>query len=151
MPSRRQMILTELLARARSISIDNGYATDAGERVFFGEAPEFGDSDQDPVNAIVMVVQDSQPQDRSQIVADTVAVEFQATARADLEQPYVAAEDLLSDIMRAVEQPDRTLGSLAKGEMAIGAIRTVPREPGMTSVAMGVTYVVPYHRRWGQP
>jgi hypothetical protein len=147
--TQRRAILAQLLAYAGAITVENGYETDGGLRVYFGESPALGEDD--PPTAIALVVLESLPQPRGGFIEEPVDVEVQALARASLDEPYIAAEVVLGDIMRAFEQADRTLGGLVKGEMTIGAIRTVPREAGSTTVGVSVVYRLSHLRRWGQP
>lgn len=145
--SRRQLILAALLTRAGSITVENGYATDAGARVFLGEEVQLGEDD--PPSAIALVVQDSVPTQSTGYIDEPLDVEVQALVRADLEQPHIAAEVLLADIKHAFETGDRTLGSLLKGEMTLGPTRVVPRQPGALTVGVGVTYRTRFLRQWG--
>lgn len=148
-PSWRVTLLQAVVARLCAIRIEQGYETDAGRRVYLGEQIDL--SSDDPPTAIAVVVNDSRPAERGGFVAELLTVECQAIAKADLESPYLAAEWVLRDITAAMEQADRTLGSLLKGEMQVGPVRVVPREPGMTTVAVGISYHLPYTRQWGIP
>lgn len=148
--SLRQQIIEAFLARIQRITVENGYDTNAGERVFLGESPELGEDD--PPNAIAIVIGETSPQYQGMNVFETIPFEFQALAKvADLDFPYIATEVILGDIIRAVEQDDRTLGGLVTRQIELGTIRTLPREPGMTTVGMSVTYFAPHVRSWGRP
>lgn len=145
--SRRQQILAALLTLAGTVTVENGYATDAGLRVFLGDEVMLGDDD--PPSAIAIVVQDSVPSQPTGYIDEPLDVEVQALVKADLEQPYIAAEVLLADIKQAFETADRTLGGLLKGEMTLGPTRVVPRQPGALTVGVGVTYRTRFLRQWG--
>ncbi len=146
---KRQRILEAIRSRLEAIRTPE-YATDAGDRVFVGEIPALGPDD--PINAIAVVVGDSAPKYQAQHVFETVPIEVQAHVRVEqADTPYIDAETLLGDIVKAIESGDRTLGHLLKGTLEIGAIRTVPRDAGTTTIAIGITYNATYHRLWGQP
>src|SRR5689334_19008021 len=106
--SRRQTILERLRDRCGAIAIADGFETNAGEHVFLGEAHGFGPDD--PPIAIVVVVGEETPKYTGENIAIDLPIVFQALASADLDEPWIAVEQLLSDIKRAVELPDRTLG-----------------------------------------
>jgi hypothetical protein len=147
---KRQQILEALAERLGAISVENGYLTNAGERVYLGETPELGNDD--PVNAIAIVVQDTDTRYQGMQVLESIPIEIQALARAEnLDAAYLSSESILGDIIRAVEQEDRTLGGLVKQQIQLGSTRTLPREPGMTTVGIGITYRTDFTRAWGQP
>lgn len=155
--SLRERVLEAFAARLTEIRVgtDTLYRTNAGDRVHIGEAPSLGDDD--PPSALAVVIGDVQATDHQMgTMQQAIAVECQAHVRITFTEtiesnPFLMAEALLADIVRAVEQPDRTLGGLTKGPIVIGPTRNIPREPGSTTVAVGQTYVVPIVRRWGQP
>lgn len=146
MATPRRAILEALRDRLRQIAPGNGYTTDAGARVEIGIEPELGPDD--PVTAIVIVVGDAIPQlqNGGGLVKETMPMEVQALVRVDVADPLLEAEALLADCQRAVEG-DLTLGGLVKSQLALGPTRVVPREPGMTTVAVGVTYSATWLRR----
>jgi len=141
--TRRQQILEALIARMQEIQIANGYATDAGLAVHIGDVPLFGADD--PTEVIVIVAQETRPGANR---VEILPVEFQAVATVALDQPYLAAEAVLSEITRAMEVEDRTLGGLVK-DMTIGPTRLLAREPGSTTVGVGQLYDLTYVRPWG--
>lgn len=145
----RQRILEAFMARIQQITVENGYETDAGSRVYLGETPELGEDD--PINAIAIIVGDTEPQYQGAQVLERLPVEIQALAKADLDQPYIAAEVILGDIVRAVEQEDRTLGGVVKRQIEVGPTRTMRRESGMTTVGISITYYAPFTRVFGRP
>jgi hypothetical protein len=148
--SRRQAILEELLARLQRITRDSGSLTDGGLTVFFGEAPELGADD--PVEAVLLVVEPDEPAHQQAGLLINLAVTVYAMARADLEQPYLAAEALLGDIKRAVETEDRTLGGRLRWHgLERGITRTMPRDDGSVFVGVGVEYRMQYAEGWGNP
>lgn len=153
----RERVLEAFAARLSEIRVEAGtlYRTNAGDRVYIGEAPSLGDDD--PPSAVVVVIGDVQATDHQMgTMQQAIAVECQAHVRISFTEtidsnPFMMAEALLGDIVRAVEQADRTLGSLSKGPITLGPTRSIPRETGSTTVAVGQTYLVPIVRRWGQP
>jgi hypothetical protein len=104
----------------------------------------------DPDTAIAIVVQDTAPQYQGENVFEVLPVEIQALAKADLDEPWIAAEEILSRCITAIELTDRTLGGLVKRMIEIGPTRTLPREEGSTTVGIAITYRAPYSRRWGR-
>ena len=145
MITRRQAILEALVARVQAIAVSHGFNTDAGLTVFLGDAPQLG-SDDPPV-AIAVVPRETRIQSERM---EILPVEIQALAKADIDQPYVAAEAMLSDIVTAVELEDRTLGGLVKF-MELGSTRLLPREPGSTTVGTAILYELIYVRVFGIP
>ena len=147
--SRRRLIVEALKARVEAIRVANGFETDAGVTVFLGETPPLGPDD--PETAIAIVVGDEDPQYQGANLFIRLPVAIQALARADLEQPWLAVEDLIGDIKRAVELEDRTLGGLVKRQIERGSVVALEREPGSTTVGAAVTFVCPYVEGWGTP
>lgn len=148
MPSIRRQIIEAVRDRLQAIRPDDGYETDAGARVFVGVEPELGPDD--PINAIVIVVGDSVPQmqNGAGLVQEPLPLEIQALTRTDVEDPLLASETLLHDCQRAIEG-DLTLGGLVKSKLRLGPTRVVPREPGMTTVGVSVTYTAGWLRQLG--
>lgn len=149
MATRRRSILEAVKTRLEAIRQDDGYATDAGETVFLGEAPALGPDDPDV--AIVILVGEDEPHFQGEHVLLRLPLEIQAVAKADLDEPWLAVEDVLGDIKMAVETTDRTLGGLVKRQIERGATVTLEREPGSTYVGATLTYYAPYTERWGHP
>ena len=147
--SRRSDILTGFQTRLEAILIAGGFVTDAGENVHLGEAPSLGPDDPD-IAVVIIVNEDSVTYQGEQVMVN-LPLTLQAIAKADLEEPYLAAEQVLGDIKKAVELADRTLGGLVKRQIQRGPTRTLPREPGSTTVGVGITYIVPYTELWGTP
>jgi hypothetical protein len=148
--SLRRLIIEAVRDRLTQIHPDpaTGYLTDAGSRVFVGVEPALGPDD--PVNAIVVVVGDSIPQIQNAggLVQETLPLEIQALTRTDVNEPLLDAETLLSDCQRAIEG-DLTLGGLVKSKLRLGPTRVLPREPGMTTVGVSVTYAATWVRQLG--
>ncbi len=144
----RQAILAAFLAAVREITIAHGFATDAGDKVFLGETAQLGEDD--PDQAIALVVDDDEARSPGYVFV-TLPIVVQALAKADLDEPWLAVEALLGDLKRAIEQTDRTLGGLLKSELQRGSTRTLPREPGSTTVGASITYHCEYVEVWGQP
>lgn len=148
--STRQAILTELLNRVSAIRVANGYATDAGATVLFGEAPMLGPDD--PTSAIALVVGDDQIDPTSSLGDDILTllpVEIAAIAKADVANPWVTVEAVIADIKRAVETADRGLGGLLTRGLQRGRTRSLDREPGATSIGAAIPYSATYLDAWG--
>lgn len=150
MPSPRQDILQRLLARIGTIQKANGYSTDAGLSILFGETPMLGPSD--PEAAVALLVRDDQIENLGGQGADDIVVqlpvEVQAIAKASQGQPGLTLEAVIADVKRAVEQGDRCLDGLLTRDMLRGRTRTLPREPGATSIGAGVGYTMFYLDPW---
>ena len=149
MSSKRLQILEAIVARLTTISIANGFDTDAGAHVFLGETPVLGPDD-GPI-AIAVVPQDDRLTAQQMKIAAPWPIPVQALAQADLDEPWVAVERVLSDIKRAVELADRTLGGLVSQPFERGQTRTIPREAGQTTTGAEVIYVFAYVEPWGHP
>lgn len=149
MASTRQQILEALRDRLQAITQDAGFATNAGRQVLLGEAPSFGPDD--PVAAIAILVGEDQVSRTGEHAIILLPVLIAALARADLDQPWVAVEQVLEDIKRAVELEDRTLGRLLRTRMERGSTRTLERDEGQVAIGAAITYVLPYAEVWGQP
>lgn len=147
--STRQAILSELLGRVGRITIGNGFATDAGQKVFVGETPVLGPDD--PETAIALVVgNDTQPDEfLGDDILTRLPIEVQAIARADLDQPWLTVEAVIADVKHAIETADRTLGGLLARNLLRGTTRTLPREPGATAIGAAVQYAAIYLETWG--
>ena len=148
MITRRSLILSELGTRAAAILVANGYDTDAGLRVFLGVAPELGDAD--PDYAIAIVPGDEIPTEDGRI-SNTFPVAVQAIGKAAAADAWIALELLLGDLKKAIELPDRTLGSVCKGVIKRGPTRTLERAPGATTIGLEIFYSCPYVDEWGDP
>lgn len=149
MGSRREHILETLRERVRVIRRAAGYASDAGETVFMGEAPELGEDD--PEQAIAIIVEDEAPGHVGENVQSLLPVTIAALAKADLDEPWMSAEAVLADIKRAVELADRTLGGAVRDRMQRGITRTLQREPGSVTVGIAIQYLCPIVEKWGNP
>jgi hypothetical protein len=154
MPSVRQQILTELLARLATIAIAGGFQTDAGQLVRAGETPQLGPDDPDA--AIAVLVRDDLPFDMSGfgeapegITVTVLPIEIQAVVKADLEQPLVSVESVNADIRQAIETSDRSLGGILAKALTRGRTRTYGRQPGSTVVGSGVEYRAVFAEGWG--
>src|SRR4051812_20178531 len=115
MSTKRQAILSELLNRVSAITVANGYATDAGLMILFGESPLLGPDD--PTSAIALIVGDDQIDSPSSVGDDILTqlpVDLQIIARADVAQPWLTVEAGIADIKRAIETSDRTFGLLTR-------------------------------------
>lgn len=148
-PSRRQLILEALLARVEAISIDGGFQTDVGKNVFLGAAPALGPND--PDTAVALVVGDDSAGYQGEQVVVELPIDIVALAKADLEEPWLAVEAVLSDIKRAVELEDRTLGKLVMRQIRRGSTRTLARETGSDIVGASIRYTAPHAEVWGHP
>ena len=94
-PSRRSLILEALQARLQVIEVANDFLTDAGQHVYLGDTPALGPDDEDA--AIAIVVGDEIPRYQGVNLLIALPVEIQAIARATLDEPWMAVEDVLTE------------------------------------------------------
>ena len=150
----RMRILQAFIDRLEEISVDNGYATDAGQTLFLGERPMLGPDDGP---AIALVVDEDEPNPAQGLgdgagVAVTIewTVSVVALISGVIEAPWLTIERVIGDIKRAMELDDRTLGGEVSG-FSRGAVRPLEREEGSTVVGGVVDYLVLYSETWGKP
>lgn len=145
----RRRVMAALIDRLAAISVNDGYETDAGASILFGEAPQLGPGD--PDTALAIVIGDDAPTAQAS-VAMMVPTPFEVhgVAKVTPEDPFNPVEAVLADIKRAVELPDRTLGGLL-AEIQRGETRGLPRDPGATTAGVAITYLLTWKEGWGNP
>lgn len=147
--TRRLAVLMAFKARLELVKTSEGFSTDAGFNVVLGEKTQFGESD--PLPAICIVPAPDAPTHNGENVSAVWAVEIQAIAEVDINQPVVVPEQVIGDIKVAIETEDRTLGGLVPSRIRRGSTRTLPREPGSTICGVGITYGFQLTEQWGHP
>lgn len=152
--STRRLILEAFRDRVAQIHKFNGYNTDAGKTVFLGEAPILGPDD--PDTAIALVVGEDELGEQGVFgsgegatIEINLTIGVQALAKADIDAPLLAIEDIIQDIKEAVELNDRTLGGLVS--MSRGETVPLDREEGSLIVGTSVSYRLLYAEEWGAP
>lgn len=145
----RRQVLEAMVVRLEAIQIANGFQTDAGKAVYFGESPQLGEDD-DPEGAIALVPLEGSVRYQAENIVVTLPVEAQALVTADLSNPYVAAEVILEDIVKGMELDDRTFNKLLKWDMKREGYRTLKREPGGKTVGCAVAYSVEFVNGWSE-
>ena len=154
--SRRRRILEAFRTRLEEIRTNNGFLTDAGRTIFLGERVTLGPDDPDTALAIVAEEDSRNPPSQGlgsgalAAVEITLPVSIHALAKADLDEPLLAQEDVIDDIERAIELTDRTIGGLVGGLTQLSVI-PLDREEGTTVVGAAVVYSVLYSKKWGDP
>lgn len=149
MITRRAVILERIGRLAARITKANGFDTDAGLAVYIGIAPELGDKDPDYAIAIVPREELHEEQGR---ITNGLPIEVQAIGKATATDAWIGVELLLGDIKAGIEDPnDRTLGAVLKGTMKRVTTRTLERQPGSTTIGVGIVYACPYVDEWGNP
>ena len=152
MASTRQLIVEAFRDRLELILIASGYDTDAGQDVFLGESVTFGPDDADQGIAI-----DVQEDDVSQSMGPIpelsirLPLDIQALAKATIAQPWVAVEEILGDIKKAVETGSATWVGTLGGELTRGTTQTLERTEGANAVGAAITYEILYTETWGAP
>lgn len=151
--SRRRQIIETLLTRLQAIDGSGGFETDAGRRVAMNARPRWGPDDED--TAITLMVNDDAPGWQQNKVLINLPFVILALAREDRDRPWMVVEQVLADIKRAIELEDRSLGGLVSGaptaEFFRGVTQLAELEEGANTVAVQITYVVPYEESWGRP
>ena len=150
--SRRQKILEWFLAHLQTITVRNGFRTDAGERIYLNEIPELGPDDPDV--AIALTAEPDETSVNLMHVVIRLPLKIHAIAKVTLDdpvQPWIAAEQVLSDVKEAIEQTDRTLGGLVLNRIERDQTETLPRVAGSLTVGVTIGYIAPYKERWGNP
>lgn len=147
--STRLAILTELVNRVGQITIENGFATNAGLTVLFGESPMLGEDD--PPSAVALIIGDDQAQDQSgDDTLTSLPIDIQALAKAEVKQPWRTVEAVIADIRMAIERGDRTIGGLVTRPLARGRTRRLQREAGATTIGAAVQYTAFFLDTWGE-
>lgn len=151
-PSRRRQILAIYCERLKAIRGPAGFFTEAGRHVFVGEIPNLGTDDPDDAIAILGQQDEWRQQGKAFFVRWPITIWAVTKADPDPSEAYLAVEDLLADIERAVELDDMTLGGLVYQPIVRLAPRlTLPREEGSLVVGVGVTYANDWKEGWGHP
>lgn len=148
-PSKRQLILEAIVDRLEAIEPGNDFLTDAGENVYLGFEPPFGPDD--PDRAIAVTVDDEQAQRTQANVLSLLPIQIAAIARASIDAPWIAVEEVLADIKRAIELDDRTLGGLLNHRLERGNTSTLERDEGSETVGAVITYNAQIVEGWGTP
>lgn len=149
MSSSREAAIGVLKDRLESITVANGFATDAGNRVFVAERPVLGPDD--PTSAIAIVVKDDQPTFQGEHVVVTVPVDLQAIVKVDVDGPWMMVEAVVADIKRAVELDRDLAGTLIRLGLERGSVRPLDREEGSEYVGAAVQYRLVMAEAWGNP
>lgn len=148
--SRRRLVLAALLARLEAITAnDAAYETDAGQAVCIGDPQPLGEHDPSQAIAVIIGDDDPQPQTAGAFLVST-PIEIVALREVDPTDPWLPVEAVLADIKRAVEQSDQSFGGLVS-RITRGTTRALPRDPGATTAAVSITYVLTWKEAWGNP
>lgn len=153
--SRRLRILEALKGRLEAITVGNGFHSDAGARLYFGELPKLGPHD--PPAVLAMIPKEDVVGAALNNIPITLPVDIFALLKPDVDEPWVTVEELLADIKTAVELEDRTLGGLLTGGrdnpggLVRGTTEVFPRQSGAEVVGASITYGCPYAEAWGFP
>ncbi len=147
--TRRHQILTAFIARLATITIANSFTTNAGQKIYANYAPELLSKDE-PDTAIAVLIEDDTHEEHGDKLLIELPLLVCSLAKASLDDPLAAAEDVLGDVKRAVEI-DTHLGGLLRDYMRRGSTQTFKREQGTTTVGSVVPYILPYSEKWGAP
>jgi hypothetical protein len=147
--TRRQALGLAILERISAVRTADGFETDLGALVFWGEAVVLGDGD--PEIAAAVIFGSDIVSYQGENVLTTLPIEIQVVAKANLDKPWLTIEAALGDVKRAMETADRTLGGLIPRQIRRGMTRTLPREPGSEMIGLGLTYLAELLEAWGRP
>lgn len=151
--SKRQAAVAVILARLEEITVENGFATDAGENVSLGETPQLGPDDPDV--ALSILVQDDDTGHQGEHIVCQVPIEVHGIVPDNMASPTAAMEALVSDIKRAIEvagDPARSLGGiLVRRGLTRGSTRILRRAAGSEYMGVVVQYVATLGEVWGAP
>jgi hypothetical protein len=157
--SKREAAVAELVRRLQFITVVNGYNSDAGKQIVYGEAPKFGPGD--PPAALAIIIGETIPEAvQTNYVQESTPIEIQALVPADLDAPLLAVEGIISDIKGAVEIEGRAPGTSAARDRSLdgvcqpkgftrGRTRALTREPGSTYCGSAIEYIAVLEERWG--
>jgi hypothetical protein len=159
-PSKRQAAIGDLVGRLAFITKAKGYNTDAGEHIFVGEAPTFGEAD--PPEALAVLVEEDSVQVNGGVIRARTPIEIWAVVPAGTSDPLLAVEAIIADIKEAVEieadgavdrflgvltEDGKPYGTLPRG-LERGTIKPLRRQEGSTYVGVAVEYVAHFEERW---
>lgn len=151
--SKRKKIIRAIRTRLEAIKRNaEGFATNAGAQIHVAFFPQLGPDDPYPCLAIATGT-DSLGNQQAKI-AITLPIEISVVAHVDIKggaDPLDVVEDGISDVKRAIELEDRTLGGLLPNKLQRGPVTAYEREPGSRLVGSVVTYVAFYTEDWGDP
>ena len=153
MASRRLYILEALAQKLEQITLTNGFNTDAGLKVELGQDLDLGESDPDAAIAIVPGAERFSSSQTKLYSEWPIAI--RAVVKADLDQPWLTAEQIIADIERAVEVGDRTFGDLVNWNgdhgLILDSIASFERAPGSSVIGMEALFIAKLQRSWGDP
>lgn len=154
--SRLEQFVLESRKRLQRIRTSTGenFATDAGDSVFLGAIPSLGPDDNREAIAIGLSFE------RGKVIGDfislTVILGIQALVYVPsellLSDSFLRAMQILSDIRRAMETEDRTMGGLIEGHgLEYDIPSVVDRETGSQFVGVQMDYRAGIKECWGNP
>lgn len=153
--SRRQRILEALKTRVEAIRVEDGFETDLGLHVLFGELPAFGPDD--PAQVLAILPREDQVGDALNNIPILLPVDIAVLVAPGVTAPWVLVEAGLRDVKTAIELEDRGLGGLLvggrnnPGGVKRGTTETFPRTSGSQVAGASITYVCPYVEAFGHP
>lgn len=149
MITRRSKILTTFIARLAAITVANGFATNAGQKIYQNYTPELTSKDE-PDAALALLIDE----DRHEQHGDKLLIELPlmvcSLVKVSLDDPLSLSEAVIGDIKKAVEI-DTHLNGLLRDYMERGSTQTLERQAGSVTVGSVVPYVLPYSEKWGDP
>lgn len=156
-----ERITTAVSDLARDITTANGYATDAGLRVYRGRAVSGPDDLLDGPLVVVGVPDDGETETPVQAMPDKMRQSLRLTvtalALAESEaDPLDTAHALLGDLKRALLRPEpqlrpRDAGTVLGEEIAYAGATLYPPAAGEKMVSASLTLTVRYSERRGDP
>lgn len=147
--SNRQDALAEMRVRLETIQKADGFQTDAGKLVFFGEAPTLGPDDA-PAAIVIVPQRDLRKYNGEQAVV-TLPVQIQANVKVDADDPGGTLEAVIADIKKAIETDRNLGGNVVERGLEGGETEPLEREEGSAFVGASVEYRLTFPEVWGAP
>ena len=153
--STRSDAIAELKSRVETILVANGFSTNAGQRVYLGEAPVA--SPGDPDASLALVVGEDDPGFQGEHVVVDLPVDIQVIVKADTSDPWTTVEEIIGDVKTAVET-DHELATVAKPNGTLihrglerGRVAPFDRDSGSEYVGAAIRYNLKMAETWGAP
>lgn len=139
-------IVEAVRERLASVTVANGFHTDAGKRVLLSRAI---DDAHDVLPALVVWLGDSTtagtPQQQPGLIQRVLTLHVVGVVEPSVDDPLAEIIKLASDIKRAVYRlDDLRLVPGATGDLVLGDDEYFPREEGMNEAQVQVNFTVPF-------
>lgn len=149
--SKRELAVQAIVTRLADVTVAKGYNTDAGSHIYEGEVPQLGPDDETAALAVTLDDDSVEARQGEHVICDLL-VTVHAVIPDTLATPLRSVEAIVTDIKRAVEKTDRTLGGVLMNRgLTRGSTRVKRREVGSKVVGAAVEYRLQFGEVWGAP